>query len=225
MNSNPIMSMGPEWVKYFPKQQNLDPDGLQISRISKYMITRPTEAEEMSNHILRFCKLLGMSETKSLRVTDATAGCGGNTLNLLKHFNHVTAVERDPVHFQCLQNNLGVYGVSDKATTTSQATAKLIQADYTHVYNVLQQDIILIDCPWSDDTWYSRKKDLQLYLSDIPLYNLVRDIFAQSATRVVAIKAPGNFGFSLFFRKLSGNLLVKVCHVYTYYLILIALDG
>lgn len=118
------MSMGPEWVKYFPKQPNIESDGLQISRISKYMITRPTEAEEMSNHILRFCKLLGMSETKSLRVTDATAGCGGNT-SQPSEANHVTAVERDPVHFQCLQNNLAVYGMSDKATAVSQATAKL----------------------------------------------------------------------------------------------------
>lgn len=38
------------------------------------------------------------SVTKLLTTGTVT---GGNTLNLFKHFNHVTAVERDPVHFQC----------------------------------------------------------------------------------------------------------------------------
>ena len=188
------------------------------------MITRPAEAEEMSQHLARFCRLVGLDEPRKLRVTDATAGCGGNALSLLRHVGHVTAVERDPLHFACLRNNLELYGHVEEKGGQGAATVKLINADYTQIFSVLQQDVVLLDCPWSDTIWYSRKRDLQLYLSDIPLYALVQEVFARDAARVVAIKAPLNFGLSLFMRKLPGNHVLKICRVYTFYLILVARD-
>ena len=216
-NANPVQVLGSQWMQFFPSDPvpSSPTARLQITKSSRYMITRPRDAEEMSVQILKFCDRMHLGNASAFRVTDATAGCGGNSINLLKHFAHVTAVERDPVHFAVLKNNLSVYGFHEGERL------KLINADYTHIFDNLVQDIVILDCPWMNDatsTWYSRCKQLNLYLSDKPIATLVDELFRRSATRVIVVKSPQNFDLQTFVKQVTAcrNLYMKICSIHSY---------
>jgi predicted RNA methylase len=223
--SNPVFLLGREWSMYFPANAARPPyepaRRLQITRTGKYMLTRPLDAEMMSRHIIQFCRQrLGIADPSQLRVTDATAGCGGNALNCLQHFAHVTAVENDPVHFGILKNNLAVYGYGDGPRL------ELINADYTTVLARVSEDVVILDCPWMDPDapWYSRAKSLSLFLSCKPVAAVVDELFRLASTKVVVVKAPRNFDMQAFVKQVSKarDVTIKICKIHSYMALIIA---
>lgn len=187
-----------------------------MTRIGRYSISRPEHADLTSKHIMTFAEILGMGDPRSIRIIDATAGIGGNTLSFLKFFHSVIAVERQQEHFEALKINLQCYG------HTSSDKLRLINADYTHVYKELKGDVVFLDLPWNnDEVWYSKKRDLMLYLTDIPLYMLVSNIFRQTDCKLVVCKVPYNFNFGMFIRRIACDLIIKNAKVHSYYVMLI----
>lgn len=205
-----------DWLRYFPFARDVDHNRLCITRVGRYSISKPEHADLTSKHIVTFARLLDVGDPRNLSITDATAGFGGNALSFLRYFKRVICVERDPQHFTVLKNNLSVYNFADGDCL------RLVNADYTHIYQDVCSDIIFFDLPWNnDDVWYSKKKELMLYLSEIPLFTLVSNVFKSTSTKLVACKVPYNFNFSMFIRKISCNLIIKTAKVHTYYIILV----
>jgi hypothetical protein len=96
-------------------------------------------------------------------------------------------------------------------------------------------DIVILDCPWmntdhDDDSatkWYSRCKQLNLYLADKPVATVVDDLFSHTDTRVVVVKAPKNFDLQSFVKHVckNNNLLIKVCRIHSYFALILTLDS
>ncbi len=203
-----------EWLRYFPYKSLVDFSKLKISKIGRYSISKASQADQMSMHIANNINRLNLGQASSMSIVDATAGIGGNTLSFMRYFHHVVAIEKDPDHFHMLKNNMAVYGF------TESAALRLVNADFTHIYRELPGSVYFIDPPWnSDDEWYSRKKDLMLYLSDTPIFHVVNLLFSLSTTKLVNLKVPHNFDFNLFIKKINNTLVVNVVTIHTYFLI------
>ena len=206
-----------EWLKFFPYDAEVDYTKLRMTKIGRYSISRPEHADLISRHIVTFAEMLDLGHPSNISLIDATAGIGGNTLSFLKYFKYVTAIEVKKEHFDILETNLKCYKLYPRSDQL-----KLINRDYTMIFNTVQSDIIFFDLPWNnDEVWYSKKRDLMLYLSGIPLHTLVTNVFRYDLSRMVVCKCPFNFNFSLFIRKLGGDLIMKTVKVHSYYIILI----
>jgi hypothetical protein len=95
---------------YFPPTQNSNQ--LQINDVGLYSISKPKEAEQISQIIKSYFK-----STKNLTITDANGNMGGNTINFAKHFGTVQTVEISKEHFKLLQNNISNNSSSRLSTT------------------------------------------------------------------------------------------------------------
>lgn len=203
-----------EWLRYFPYRSRLDFKKLRISRIGRYSISRSSQADQMSIHIANQLRKLHLGSPSALSIVDATAGFGGNTLSFMRQFHHVTAIEKDPDHFQMLKNNLATYNYVETAAL------RLVNADFTHIYREIPGSVYFIDPPWNTgDEWYTRKKDLMLFLSDVPIYQIVNQLFSLSATKLINLKVPYNFDFNLFLKKMNNMLAINVIPIHTYFLV------
>ena len=212
-----------DWLKHFPFAANINWAALKLTPVGRYSISRPEHAEACTKAIALFLKDHGDHKCSDMTVTDATAGCGGNTLSLLKYFHAVVAIESNPEHFLILQNNLKVYHYE---VSLANPKLQLINTDFTMVFQHLRTDVVFLDCPWNprSGTWYSKHKHLMLYLSDIPVYTIVHQLL-QNGCLCCCIKIPKNFDFSSFIRHMDSNITFKVVQVHSYFLMLCSLFG
>lgn len=203
-----------EWLRYFPYKSKIDYAKLKISGVGRYSISRSSQADQMSIHIADRLRQLHLGSPSTMAIVDATAGFGGNTLSFLRLFHNVVAIEKNPDHFQILRNNLAVY------SHVESAALRLVNADFTHIYREIPGGVYFIDPPWnSDDEWYTRKKELMLFLSDVPVYQIVNHLFSLSCTKLVNIKVPYNFDFNLAIKRINNTLAIHVIPIHTYFLI------
>lgn len=210
-----------EWLTYFPYADNVRFHELRISRAGRYMITRPEHAALITSTIVDTARLLGLGEAAGLTIVDGTACVGGNTLDFARHFAHTVAVERDGDHCEALRNNLEVYGYN--IGDDPGAKVQVVHGDYMRVLRDLPADCVMLDPPWCESAgvWYTRRREVQLYLSDTPLHGVVDAIFTHTATRLVALKVPYNFSVSNFARKVGADLLLRLTRVHTYFLLIV----
>jgi 16S rRNA G966 N2-methylase RsmD len=134
---------------------------------------------------------------KSAKITDATACIGGSANALASYFNNVCAIELDPQKYAYLTANLATLGRNN---------VKCICGDALIVCSQQQQDMIFIDCPWNGPS-YKEVPSLMLYLSGIPLYDVVRTLI--NHTKYIAIKAPVNFDEATFLEKTKDILKIQ----------------
>ena len=80
--------------KIFPKVNNMDK--LQYDEEGLYSISRPEDANEISEIIINY------TGNNNLNILDATAGLGGNTISFSKYFKYVKSIELDINRFNLL---------------------------------------------------------------------------------------------------------------------------
>ena len=175
----------------------LFPDGadknkLQITDIGLYSITPPKEAEFISKIITIHSK----KDAKNLVVTDATAGMGGNSISFAKHFQRVNAVEFSPLHCDILQHNINAYDLKNVDVRC---------ADYSIIFNDLQQDVIFMDPPWGGSA-YKLIPKLYLYLGVYPIEDLINKI---NHKFLVVVKAPMNLDLDYFMKNVKYRKIKK----------------
>lgn len=127
-------------------------------------------------------------------ITDATACIGGSSLALSQVFKKVYAIEYNELRFSYLQNNMKNLNLQN---------VQCIHGDSLEVCLKIQQDAIFLDCPWGGPS-YKESKKVMLYLTEIPLYDILR-ILIKSA-KLFIIKIPINFDEETFLEK-TGDIL------------------
>ena len=122
--------------RFFPKLNDVDISNLMIDDIGEYSITKPGEAELISEIILNECK-------NNIKILDAMAGSGGNSISFCNHFKEVVSVESDISRYNILNHNLEQYKFKNFKTY------------YDDCLNVIDSDnfnIIFFDPPWGGKT-------------------------------------------------------------------------
>lgn len=201
------------FYRLFPNKSNsgdVDFSKLLLTDEGIYSISNPEDSE-----IISICieKVLG----KNIIITDATANVGGNCINFAMKFDHVNAVEIDDINMDVLKKNISVYELNSKV--------KFFKSNYLSIFNSLKQDVIFIDPPWGGRS-YKDIDVLDLSLNDsggnkIYVGKIVKRLLDEGLAKMVVVKVPFNFSFSVF-RKLVSNYNVFKYPINSYFILQIS---
>jgi len=182
--------------KFFPRHKvNIKYENLQMTNIGIYSITKPEQAQKISEIINHFNKKIKSANKKQLTITDATANVGGNTISFLLNGFKVNSIEIDNLTCDVLKNNLKIYKFDAKRY-------KIYCKNYVHLYKKLKQDIVFIDPPWGGPS-YKKKVTIDLYLDGVNLVEICHQLFHEKLTKLIVLKLPKNFNYTRLFKKLT----------------------
>ena len=154
-------------------------------------------------------------ETVPKEIIDATAHVGVDSLTLAYTFPsaNITSVERNPVVYELLKENIENLGYSKHRNGGTRFTVVNMSAD---VYlNDLDHtvDLIYMDPPWGG-RGYVETADLPLHDESgnptIPLSGVIN--IALRKTKLLVLKAPYNFKVDEFGTKINGKI-DRVCNI------------
>lgn len=187
---------------FFGKPKGIDLSKLQFTNISVYSVTPQDEAQTITDYLSVMNELKQDLSGNKIVITDATANIGGNTINFARNGMTVNAVEIDPLTCKVLENNVGVFKLSNVNIRCS---------NYLSVMNELKQDVIFFDPPWGG-VGYKNSESLDLYLGSTNIVDIVREILSKKLASVIAIKLPNNYNFEGLnesIKSLNGNIKYK----------------
>jgi len=160
-----------------PDYKNTNKKNIKTVESSRYSITIKKDSETIIK------ELTINKPLNEVRITDATANIGGNTLQFGIHGMIVDAYEIDKDTFDALNHNIGVYGLNN---------IKTYNEDYTKIYKNKKQDVVFLDPPWGGSD-YKKYDKLKLKLSGIDVVDIINYIINKDLASVVILKAPFNF--------------------------------
>ena len=110
--------------KFFPRP--LDGTGYQdliITEMGDYSISKPLTAKNITRCIVRHAR---DKSIKADTILDGTANNGGDSINFIVsgNFKKVISIEKDPVEFEALQNNVHKY-------QNPNTESRLVLGDFT----------------------------------------------------------------------------------------------
>jgi hypothetical protein len=198
---------------YYPPLPNNKKLKLQMTNVGLYSISKPYATLEIIKYIKQ--SLSNMKQNpKTMTITDATAGLGGDTIAFAKIFKKVNSVEIQKNHHLAKKNNCDLYGFKN---------INHILDDYTKIYNKLNQDIVFIDSPWGGTAYGNRNVvDLQLFGSDIKFIDFVITLLKKNV--IIYLKTPANFNVKGLKNQIDKSKMkkeMKVFNVRNFLLILL----
>ena len=183
------------------------------------------EIAELTSKIISYHLIKNNINPQKINIIDYTAGVGGNIFSFSKYFNYVYAIEIDETRANYLQNNINIYNLKN-INVINDSSINFNNNDML----AINPNVIFIDPPWGGS--YYRKNDLlKLSLSDVPIEELVFDIFNKFSTieinpfdsysnRVVVLKLPKNYDIEYFYNYLKKNTADKNYIILSYIYIL-----
>lgn len=205
---------------FFPWKEGLQWNRLKIHAVGKYSISRPRESQQIADAIVATMRKVRGDAYIPGTILDGTACVGGDTIRFAQTFEHVIAVEKDAATYALLKNNIYVYELPNSKVQLihDNLLAVLLEKRVQHC------DVIYIDPPWNPPgrAWYTRLKNLMLFMDHTPVDQVVQDIFntaEEMSPAVVAIKCPANFDVRRFVKSLPG-VPVILQPVHTFFVLL-----
>ena len=151
----------------------------------------------LENHV-------GEKASKSAMV-DCTAGIGGNSLSFAKAFRHIYSFEIDYRRWVYLRRNMTDLNPHHNITCIHGNVVTYIMQRM-----VQSMRLFFFDPPWGG-TLYKRKNEVRLYLSGMPLHDIVNHLPAERPA-VCAVEVPYNFGVQHFVRNLASHIRLHTIH-------------
>jgi 16S rRNA G966 N2-methylase RsmD len=173
----------------FTKEEGIDISKILYTKESQYSTTPPDEAEKIDDIII---KSLRNKEADKISIIDGTANIGGDTISFAKKFKKVLAVEKSPLNFQALKNNVEiVFKPKLKAETIllNSSAVDILKSVKSGEY-----DVLFLDPPWGG-RHYRYFDKLDLFLDGINICNLIKKYFKKFD--LIVLKVPANFNINL----------------------------
>ena len=162
--------------RFFPNINSVNMTNLQIDDIGEYSITRPDEADLITQIIIK--------ETNDTdTILDAMAGSGGNTISFCTTFNKVVSVESDIHRFNILKNNLDQYNFKNYNT---------FYDDCLNIIDKGKYNIIFFDPPWGGKNYLKQDK-VELSISGFKIWMILKYILSENKNCNIFLKIPSNF--------------------------------
>lgn len=176
--------------KFFslPKNEDTDITKYKLSNIGLYSFSPADDAKKTAELIIS--KYNDKYHKVPQIITDATANIGGDSMIFTDYFEKTISVEIIPKHCEILKNNLKVYGVPENKYS-------VICGNYLDVGSTIFSDIVFADPPWGG-TDYKNNNELDLYLDNINIKDIVDSIFMKDLAKMVVLKVPINYKIYLF---------------------------
>lgn len=157
---------------------------LKITTVGKYSITSSVYSKQL-------CKMIKDRNINPKIIFDATGCIGGDTIGFSMYLKcKVICMEKDPVNFTVLQNNILAYNLQIES----------FLGDFTiDGYNIIKKyepDVVYFDPPWGGKD-YDIQKNIELYLSGKNIKEIVYYIFDTfECVKNIIIKVPCNFNLN-----------------------------
>ena len=210
MNST-TKSRKTEEKNMFPTTVIIDSKKYRTVDYSKFTIVKETLYSSVRPyHFLQIGRILKRIFKKPKLIVDACAHIGCSTINLAHIFPtaKVVSIELKKTVFNILKKNISAFGLQKRILSVNENCIPFMKKMTLRT----KPDFIHLDPPWGGHS-YTKVKKLMLTLSnttgrDIPIYDIINDIFARNTTTFVTFKAPNNFDMYLFKAKIKGTLRV-----------------
>lgn len=164
----------------FPKG-DIDYTRLRLTPEGLYSVTKRRDGEKMMSFIERM-----IPDCCDLKITDATACVGSDTIRFSQIFAHVDSIELKNDNLTILKNNLNVYGCNNVIVHNGDATK---------IFN-WNTDVLYVDPPWGGPSYYNRDK-LEIFLSNYRLDVWIEDVLKRKKhPSYVILKLPRNYNFA-----------------------------
>lgn len=186
------MDSNAKLFRIFPYTDNITK--LKIDDESIHYITLKEIADDITNIIIQNLKC----NPCDVVITDATAGCGGNTFSFAKKFKSVNAIEINRLRYEYLCNNLKIYKLNNVDTYNDNCIDKL---------KFLKHDIIFIDPPWGGKN-YKYVNKLKIYMENNTIENICVNLFNNKimlhVPQAIVLKMPKNYDIDYFNDKVKN---------------------
>lgn len=160
---------------------------LQITDKGKYSISKPIDAEWITNIICKFCLDVIKKHPSTETITDGTAGIGGNVISFSKHFAHVNSIEINNIHSDVIKNNINALDITN-VTHIHDNFLNFIEE------NKFTESIFFLDPPWGGKS-YKNFKYFNLKLGKLMIYDII-NLFHKKGYKYLCLKAPINLNVS-----------------------------
>lgn len=167
---------------FFPRVSGVDKTKLQITNVGQYSVSRVDGALKLVYLLKKYFK------TNKITITDGTGNNGSDTIMLALNFEKVNAIERNPIEFSVLKNNVEVYKLEN---------VKLINGDTNDELKHLKQTVVYVDAPWGGVD-YKEKESVKLFMGE----NEISSLFNKNKkyAELFVFKVPTNYDFNYFIR-------------------------
>lgn len=181
---------------YYPfKVSNSDSMKLMMTNVGLYSISKPRATTQILNIIKDKLDFLGL-KAENLVITDATAGLGGDTLPFSQEFKAVNSIEIQEPHHTAVKNNAELFNLRN---------INHVNADYTKIYDTLEQDIIFIDSPWGGTAYKTdAKTELRMFGTDLLFNDFIKDIKKKNENIMLFLKCPVTYSVQKLDEDLYG---------------------
>ena len=194
----------------FPQVPGIDLTNLQMTDVGVYSVTNHQHNKQTINFIQQELDRMMIFRTAYITVLDATACVGGDTIGFSLYFNRVISIEKDPINYSALVNNINVYGLNN--VTTINDDFLMVKNDVIDTYH---PTIVYFDPPWGGKEYY-KHKNLDLFLGNRNVSDIAVELFEPethsilkttktSGIKLVVLKVPTNFNYD----KLRYNASMK----------------
>jgi len=211
-------------IRIFPQLKN--PKNYSNIKIDDESLTYITirEIADLTSKIICHHLIKFNINPQRIKIIDYTAGVGGNVLSFSKFFNKVYAIEINKNRYEYLINNVNVYEYENILCINDSAI------NFNNKFLVdINPNVIFVDPPWGGNS-YKETDCLRLKLGDVPIENLVIDIFSKLYENIikkdnltieinnkkiyktnifhnkfVVLKLPKNYDIEYFYEKIKNH--------------------
>ena len=141
-----------------------------------YSLSHKSDANKLSSII--------KDKYGDIRIMDATAGLGGNSISFGKHFSNVISIELNPDRYKLLKENLEVHKVNNM----------VFNGNFLNYIN-MNYDLILIDPPWGGPN-YKFEKSIRIHMDNKSLKDITKIL--KEKDKIVVFKLPFNYDLNEF---------------------------
>jgi 16S rRNA G966 N2-methylase RsmD len=122
-----------------------------------------------------------------VKILDATAGLGGNSISFGLHFSNVISIEINKERCNLLKENLEIFNLKNT----------IICGDFLEHINSIDNmyDLVFVDPPWGGPL-YKLKKTVNIVINNITLSNITKKFLDNN--KIVVLKLPFNYDINEF---------------------------
>ena len=142
-------------------------------------------------------------EEKPKTIVDANCHIGGDTLLFYSCFPDakIIAIDIDEKAVECLRLNL---------PPTAEQSIEIICTDSAKwildgIGDSRKADLYYFDPPWPNGPSYINTEDVELYLSEKPITNIINYLLRGALTKKILLKVPKNFAYKKFKEECIGE--------------------
>ena len=167
----------------FPRKVGVDTTKIKISNVGLYSVTSSKFNQKIIDIILQHNK-----NNKNITIMDCTAWVGGDTVGFGLVFDKVVSLEKDPVNYECLVNNINVYELENVIALNFDFLERGFE-----IIDQNKPSILYFDPPWGGKDYYLQDK-IELFLNDKNIKDIFNDIFNKfNFVDAIVVKAPSNY--------------------------------